>query len=460
MSDPNDHALETLAQRAIEAARAAGATHADAVVEDSRSLNVKVHEGRIDTLRRSATHGLGLRVIVDDAVGVVSTNDFDPEALAALARHAVALARLATPDPANVMPTIDEAEAGILDPGDAAGRLGTYDPAILAEPAERVIERALALERIARGADARITRCDHAGVTLGDGAWVLANTHGVLRRERGTSISSGVVALADDGMRQQSGGYGVSSRSLAALPAAEAVAREAVARAVARIGARGVPSARVPVVMHPDIAASWIGRVAGAFSGEQVMKRASWLSESLGQTIAAPLVTLVDDARLTGGLGTSLFDGEGVRTGTHRLIDRGVCARFVYDLYTARRVGGRSTGNASRSYTGAPGIGFHNLYVMAGETPPEKILASVERGFYMDDQGSFGFNPVTGDYSFQAQGFWIERGEKAFPVDGVTVASRSLDMLRGVTAVGTDLVFDGSTVSPTLLIAEMMLSGR
>jgi PmbA protein len=106
-----------------------------------------------------------------------------------------------------------------------------------------------------------------------------------------------------------------------------------------------------------------------------------------------------------------------------------------------------------------PGIGYHNLFMAPGEDTPDTILARVDRGFYMDDQGAFGFNEVTGDYSYQAQGFWIENGEKVFPVDGVTVASTSLDMLRNIVAVGNDLAFDDHVCSPTLLIAEMTVSG-
>jgi PmbA protein len=132
----------------------------------------------------------------------------------------------------------------------------------------------------------------------------------------------------------------------------------------------------------------------------------------------------------------------------------------VYDHYTARRCGTRSTGNASRGYASVPGIGYHNLYIPAGADTPEAILGKIDRGFYMDDTGSFGFNDVTGDYSFQAQGFWVEHGEKQFPVEGVTVASTSLDMLRNVVAVGSDLEFDGSICAPTLLIAEMTVSGK
>ena len=196
-----------------------------------------------------------------------------------------------------------------------------------------------------------------------------------------------------------------------------------------------------------------------AFSAESVIKKSSWLTDKLGQTIASPLVTLVDDGTLAGHVGSSPHDGEGVATRRNVLIERGVCAMFLYDTYHARRAGTRSTGSAIRGYSSVPGIGYHNLYLEPGADAPDAILAQADRGFYMTDQGSFGFNPVTGDYSFQAQGFWIERGVKSFPVEGVTVASNSLDMLGKVAAVGNDLGWEGSVASPTILIAEMTVSG-
>jgi len=196
-----------------------------------------------------------------------------------------------------------------------------------------------------------------------------------------------------------------------------------------------------------------------AFSGEAVLKESSWLTGKLDQPIAAACLTIVDDGRLRGGVGSQPYDGEGVPTRRNTLMDRGRLAMFTYDTYTARRAGTRSTGSATRSYSSVPGIGYHNLHIEAGDETPAAILDRVDRGFYMDDQGSFGFNEVTGDYSFQAQGFWIEKGEKAFPVEGVTVASTSLDMLRNIAAVGNDLAFDDHVSSPTLLIAEMTVSG-
>lgn len=446
--------IEAVAAEAVERARRAGADEAEACVQSSRSFSVEVNGGKIETLKQSATRGLGLRVIVGGAVGFVSSNDLGSERIEELARRAVALARLSTPDPANALPAPHEAgEAGGPD-------LGLLDPAVLELPPEKKIEMAIELERVALAHDPRIRRTDGAHVTSGAGATAIANSHGLVRSSSGAAVSAYVVALAGDhDGKQQSGFYGMTRRRLAELPAMEVIAREAARRAVARIGARPVPTARVPVVMHPDVAESWISEVLDAFSGESVIQKSSWLTEKLGETIASPLVTLVDDGRLKSGVGSAPHDGEGVATRRNVLIERGRCAMFLYDTYNARRAGTRSTGSAVRGYSSVPGIGFHNLYLEPGAETPEVILRRVDRGFYMDDQGSFGFNSVTGDYSFQAQGFWIERGEKTFPVEGVTVASNSLDMLRNVVAVGNDLRWEGSVASPTILIAEMTVSG-
>jgi PmbA protein len=446
--------LEAIAAEAVERARRAGADQAEACVESSRSFSVEVNGGKIETLKQSATRGLGLRVIVGGAVGFVSSNDLGGERMEDLARRAVALARLSTPDPANALPTPAEAgEAGGPD-------LELLDPAVVALPAETKIEMALELERVALAHDPRIRRTDGAHVSSGSGTSVIANSLGLVRSSSGAAVSAYVVPLADDrDGKQQNGAYGMSKRRLSEMPAMEAIAREAASRAVARIGARPVATARVPVVMHPDVAGSWIAEMLDAFSAESVIKKASWLTEKLGATIASPLVTLVDDGRLKRGVGSGPHDGEGVATRRNVLIERGVCAMFLYDTYHARRAGTRSTGSAVRGYSSVPGIGFHNLCLEPGGDSPEAILRKADRGFYMTDQGSFGFNSVTGDYSFQAQGFWIERGAKTFPVEGVTVASNSLDMLRNVAAVGNDLRWEGSVASPTILIAGMTVSG-
>jgi PmbA protein len=447
-------ALLRLGAEAVERARRAGAEHAEACLESVRAFNVRVNAGEIENLKQSVTRGLGLRVLVGGAQGFVSSTDFEPAALDELARHAVALARFSTPDEANAFPGPADAAEG--DPPD----LGLVDPALLAWPPERRIEMALTLERVALGCDPRIRRTDGAGVATRDGHAALVNSSGLARASSGTTVSASVVPLADDGEgKQQTGWYGMVKCRLDELEDPEAIAREAARRAVARIGARQVPTARVPVVLSPDIAAAWIGEMFEAFSGEAHLKRTSWLTGRLGETVASGLVTLVDDGRLPRAVGSEPFDGEGLPTRRNVLIERGRFATILYDHYHARRAGTRSTGSAVRGYSSTPGIGSHNLYVEAGTESPGALLARVDRGFYMDDQGSYGFNPTTGDYSFQAQGFWIEGGAKTFPVEGVTVASNSLAMLANVAAVGSDLRFLGSVASPTLLVSEMTVSG-
>ncbi len=446
--------LQSLCAQALERARVHGAQVADACAESSRAFTVRVHGGAVDSLKQSGTLGLGVRAVVGGAVGFASGTDLSATGLDDLARRAVALARFGTPDDANGAPL--PAETG----GEYAGDLELFDEAALELPMERKIDMALELERHTLAADRRVSRSDGASISSAGGAFAIANTHGVARAWEGSTVSAWVVALADDrDGRQQTGAEGMSVRHLADLAPLESMARSAAMRAVHRIGARSVPTARVPVVMHPDIAASWLAELADAWSGESVLKQSSWLTGHLGEDIASPLVTLVDDATLARRVGSSPYDGEGSRAQRNLLLDRGRLAMFLYDHYHARRAGVPGTANGLRGWSSTPGIGFHNLYMEPGTESPEAILRKVDRGFYYDDQGSFGFNPVTGDYSFQAQGYWIENGEKTYPVDGVTVAGNSLDMLRAITAVGNDLEWRSSVACPTLLIGEMTVSG-
>ena len=447
--------LLDLAAQALERAKAAGADTADACLESSSAFTASVLGGRIETLQQSGTLGLGVRVIAGGAVGFCSGTDLTPAGIDDLARRAVALARYTTPDPANGVPEPSEAgEPSVAD-------LEMFDPAALELPADRKIEMALALERAALETDPRIRRTDGATVSSSAGAFAIANSRGLARAWEGTTVSAWVVALADDrDGRQQTGVYGMTRRHLADIEAMDAIGREAARRALGRLGARRVPTTKVPVVMSPEVASAWIAEMYEAFTGEAVLKKSSWLTGRLGEEIASPLLTLVDDGSLVRGIGSSPYDAEGVRTRRNVLIDRGRCAAFEYDLYHSRRTGAALTGNGIRGFASTPGIGFHNLFVEPGAPSPASIVKSLDRGFWYDDSGSYGFNPVTGDYSFQAQGWWIEKGEKVFPVDGVTVAGRSLDMLKSIAAVGNDLEFRTSVACPTLLVGEMTVSGE
>lgn len=446
-------ALLAHAASAIERARALGAGQAEACLESVSAFTVRTHGGTVESLKQSGTLGLGVSALVDGRIGFASGTDLSASGVEDLARRAVALARFATPDEANGFPT--RAEAGDAPGGD----LRIADEAAAELPPDRKIEMALELERAALGHDPRVGRTDGCVVSSSEGVFAVANSHGVARAWRGTSVSAWVVALADDGPRQQSGVWGMARRALAELPSMESIGRRAAARAVERIGARTVPSARVPVVMDPEVAGAWIASMHDAFCGDAVIKRSSWLVDRLGERIAPEHVTLVDDGRLAGAVGTSPWDGEGVPTRRTVLVDRGVCAAFAYDAYHARRRGLASTGNAARGFSSRPGVSYHNLFVEPGADRVEALIGRVKRGLYFDHHGSFGFNAVTGDYSYQASGHWIEDGVKAFPVDGITVAGNSLTMLASIEAVGRELEFRHAVASPALLLSEMTVGG-
>jgi len=445
--------LGQAAERAVQAAMKAGAAQADALLESARLFRVDTNHGAIENLKQSDTRGLGLRVFVDHKVALVYTSDLRPQALGDLAVRAVALARQSAVDPDASLPDAPPASSGTSE------SLGLYDESIVTLPIEKKIAMAKDMENAALGYDKKILRTDGSSITTAIGETFLASSLGATQSYRGTSVSAFVNPLADDGPRQQNGAYGQTMRSLAALRAPEDIGKEASRRAVSRVGARSVPAAKVPVVLHPDIAGNWIQNLYGSFTGDQAFKKTTFLADKLGTKIGSDLVTLVDDGVLVKGAGTAPFDGEGTPTRKNVLIDKGALAMFVYNAYWAKRAGAKTTGSAGRSYQSSPFIGPHNLYLAAGTSSLEEILKSVDHGFYMVDQGAFGYNPTTGGYSYAAAGYWIEKGEIAFPVTEITCASSTLDMLAGVVMVGNDLVFDGSVCSPTIKIEEMTISG-
>jgi PmbA protein len=446
--------LAQAAEQAVAYALKAGAQSADALVESGRNFRVDVLAGNIENLKQAQARGLGLRVFVDQKPALVYSSDLRPEALKDLAGRAVNLARKSTVDPFAGLP------GGPPSMVPNADKLGLYDPAVAALTAEQKISLAKELEKAALGYDKRIVRTDGCSMTTNLGDTYLASSAGPTLNYRGTAVGMFVNPLADDGPRQQSGNYGEFQRVFAKLRSPEEIGKEAGKRAVDRIGARGVPTQKVPVVMHPDISGNWIQNMFQAFQGDEVFKKTSYLTEKLGQKVGSDIVTLIDDGPMPQGVGTAPFDGEGMPTQKNVLIENGMLKMFVYNAYWGRKAKAKSTGNANRGYQNAPAIGPRNLYIAAGTTSKDDILKSIDRGFYMVDQGAFGYNAATGAYSYQAAGYWIEKGERVFPVDQITVASATLDMLNNIVMVGSDLEFNGNVNAPTLKIAEMTVSGR
>jgi PmbA protein len=220
-----------------------------------------------------------------------------------------------------------------------------------------------------------------------------------------------------------------------------------------------VPTCEVPVVFDPETAAELLGHVFSALSGYSVFRNASFLKDRLGETVASPLLTIVDDGRRRRGLGARPFDGEGLPTRRNVPLEAGVLRHYLCDSYAARKLGARPTGSARRGVAGGPSVGAGNLCIEAGATPADAIVGELERGFYVTDLIGFGVNLVTGDFSQGAAGQWIEGGRFAHPVHEVTIAGNLKQMLLDVDAVGSDLQFRSSVASPTLRVRRMTVSG-
>jgi len=450
--------LESLTADVVALAIKAGASDAEAVVREGDEFSVSVRMGEVETLKESGSRGLGLRVFLGTRSASTSTSDLTPDGIRQLVEGAVALAKVTEEDPFTGLP--DASEFGSI-PGDL--HLYYDDVYSLAGP-ER-IEWARRCEAAALAADPRITNSDGGSFDAATGRKVMANSRGFVGGYRTSyaGVSAAPLAMDANGHMQRDGWWS-GARRLVDLDSPESVGQEAARRALRRLGARKVPTQRVPIVFAPEVARSLIGSLFEAASGDSIWRHASFLAGKLGGQIAAPGLTIVDDNAMllpngTGGFGSSPFDGEGLPSRRTMVVQDGRLETYLLNSYSARKLGLKSTHNASRGLAGTPGIGCGNLYLERGQLAPEQIIAGVTSGLYVTSLMGFGTNIVTGDYSRGATGLWIENGQLTHAVEEVTIAGNLGEMLMNVTAIGNDLVFRGSVASPTLRIDGMTIAG-
>ncbi|WP_263350212.1 TldD/PmbA family protein [Acidicapsa acidisoli] len=450
--------LKSLAAEVVARATKAGATDAEAVVSEGDEFSVSVRMGEVETLQESGARGLGLRVFAGKRSASASTSDLTPDGIEQLVSGAMALAHVTEEDAFAGLP--DEADFGQLE-----GDLHLYfDDVYSLSGAER-IDHARRAEAAAMAFDPRITNSQGGHFDAATGRKVLANSRGFLGEYRSSycGISAAPLAMDPNGAMQRDF-WSSSARRLADLESPESIGQEAARRALRRLGARRVPTQRVPIVFAPEVARSLIGHLFEAASGDSIWRSASFLAGQLGEIIAAPTITIVDDHTMllptgVGGFGTSPFDGEGLPTRRTVVVENGVLQTYLLNTYTARKLQMRSTGNATRGLAGSPGIGSGNLYLVPGTQTPEEILAEIPAGFYVTSLMGFGANMVTGDYSRGASGLWIENGELTHAVEEVTIAGNLREIFRNITSIGNDLVFRSSAACPTLRVDGMTVAG-
>ncbi|MEO8092314.1 MAG: TldD/PmbA family protein [bacterium] len=458
MATPHPIDLESLAQRAVDAALSAGAGDAEAAAEDSVGREIRVFGGEVESLSAAGERGLGVRAWIDGRVGFAYGTDLSGDGVTAIAADAVEASRVSDPDEfaAAPQPSTDAAPApdGYLDPETAAW------------PTDRKVELAKAVERSALAADPRVVAVETAVYVDEEVSSAIRSSTGLGGSYQASFAYAYLQAIAEhDGCKQTGLGFGLG-RSPAALDP-EAIEREGAERALQLLGAAKPESRTCPVVLDETVAASFAGFIGGVLCADAVQRGRSPFADRLGDEIASDVLAVADDGIDLEGMASAPIDAEGLARGRTPLIEGGRLAAYLHDSYTARRQGDgrRSTANAARSgYRSAPSVATSNLIVEPGSASLDELLAAAGDGIYVTDVAGLhsGVNPVSGQFSVGASGILIDDGALAAPATEFTIASDLVSMLSAVQAAGSEarwVPFGGSVKTPPLLIGEMAVGG-
>ncbi len=434
--------LSGLARDLLARARAQGASQAEVSCDEDRGLNVNVRMGAVESVESTRDRSIGVTVYFGQRKGSATTADLRPESLEATVIQACAIARHTEDDPAS----------GLADAELMATDLREFDgwhPWAL--EADEAVDLALACETSGRDADPRIVNSDGASVSSGESIGVYANSHGFLGRERSThhSISCSLIAGEGDGMQR---GYWYSvALAREDLEGTVAIGRRAAERTVARLAPRSLATGEMPVLFHAEVARSLVGHLLGAVSGSALYRRASFLLDSVGTAVLPDWCTVRERPFLMRGLRSNAYDAEGVATRESDLVRDGILQRYVLGSYSARKLGLQTTANAG---------GVNNLDVSANAGGLTELIRGMGTGLLVTELMGQGVNAITGDYSRGAAGFYVENGEIAYPVDGITIAGNLRQILRSIEAIGTDVDTRSHIRMGSTLVGRMTVAGE
>lgn len=419
-------------------------------------MTVKAFAGEVEGLRYSHSRGVGVRALHAGRLGYSYCTGLEWEDVRRTVEEAVANSRYSMPDEYNQLPG---------GSGYTQAELDIYDPESEETDSLRKVEMALELERLTLSRDRRVSQVETAVYADSVSQVAVASTAGVAGSYSSSDCYCYVFPIAREGDEYQTG----FSFDLGVKPShldLEKVAQEACERAICLLGSRSISSRRTTLILDSFVAAEFLGMLAAALSAEAVLKGRSFLAGKVGETIAAPTVSIIDDGLLKGAPSTAPFDDEGVPSQRKELIDAGTLKGYLHNTYTASRSGTASTGNASRgSFRDRPRVGATNMFLQPGQGSREDILRQVGEGvLVLQVVGAHaGANPVSGEISLGALGLLVENGEPGQSLREITLAGKALDFLRDIVAVGEDLrflPFEGSLGAPTVAVADVMISGR
>ena len=436
--------LDDLISRSL----AAGADAADGVMFESASLSVSHRLGKSEGIERAESQDVGLRVFCGKRQAIVSSTDTGRRALAELVERALAMAKAAPEDP----------YCGLAEAGRLASDFPDLELCDEAEPSpDELALRAAAAEDAARSVPG-ISNSEGAGAGWSRGKVSLATSAGFAAAYATSQHSTSASVIAGEGNRMERDYDYAVARYIADLTDPETIGRTAGTRAVRRLNPKKASSGQMPVIYDWRVAGGLLNHLASAISGSAVARGTSFLKDSLGQAVFASGVTITDDPRRARGLRSKAFDGEGVATSARHIVEGGVLTTWLLDSRSGRQLDLETTGHAARGASSPPSPSPANLYLAPGAETPEALIGAVDKGFLVTELMGMGVNPVTGDYSRGASGFWIENGEITYPVSEMTVAGNLVEMFAGLTPAN-DLVLRHGIDAPTVRIDGMTVAG-
>jgi PmbA protein len=434
--------LKNLARDILDQARKLGATACEAEVSEGFGQNVTVRRDAVETIEYNRDKGLGVTVYIGKQRGHASTSDFTPKAVHDTGQAALTIAKYTASDDC----------AGLADEALLAKEipdLNLYFP--WGVSVEESIELARQCERAALSVDSSITNSEGASITTQESQFVYGNSLGFIGGYPTSRHGVSCAVIAESGQGMQRDYWYATTRDAQQLDSAANVGRRAGERTVRRLNARKIKTCQVPVLFEAPIAAGLLGHLVSAVSGGSLYRKSSFLLDSLGQQIFAPFIQLRELPHLPQGLASSPFDNEGVATLDRDIVKDGVLQGYFLSSYSARKLGMQTTGNAG---------GNHNLLLQSGDLDFAGLLKKMDKGLLVTELLGQGVNPITGDYSRGAAGFWVEHGEIQYPVEEITIAGNLKDMFRQILAVGTDVEIRGSKQCGSILLESMTVAGE
>jgi PmbA protein len=437
----NSNQLQAIAKDILQDARRKGASDAEVSISANKGFTVSAREGDVETVEYNQDKVIEINVYFGKRTGSASISDLRIEAVRAAVDAACHIAKFTDEDPA----------AGLADVEELGFNYPKLDLAAHWNiSVEKAIELACECEREALAADKRIMSAEAATVATVDAFHLYANSRDFIGFYPYSRHEVSCVLIGKQGEEmQREYSYTVASDP-SALESISKVAKQAAERTVNRLGARQLPTTRAPVIFFAEEARGLLGHFIAAISGGSLYRKSSFLLDHLDKKVFPAFVHLQEFPHLPHALGSAPFDEDGVVTRPNVFVEDGVLRNYCLGVYSARKLGMKTTGNSG---------GIHNLTIKPGGKDLQGLLKAMGTGLLVTEMMGNGVNLVTGDYSRGVGGFWVENGTIQYPVHEITIAGRLQDMYANILEVGNDVDIRGNIRTGSILIEEMMIAG-